>query len=391
MAQDISSVMVDERRAETEAEKLDATAMAEHRLYSVEIYWRDRYFWFKEHGYLLRPRYHPEWIASWKGSVKSRLHFEDAQVGTMFTVVMSATRLSDGAQVMLKRLKKSTANELDIGQLFSNPPHNSHPSNHCVPLYDVLVNPDEDMVFLVSPLLTDWDEPELETVGEAVEFLRQLFEGLEYMHIQNVAHNDVKFDNVMLDPLPLYDEPFHPTNPAMSQDYTHPVKRHSRTLRPVKYYYIDFGNAMYFNPENGPPRIPIRPGGYGGDRSVPEFKTMTECNPFPVDVYRAGNLIRHAFMGHGDVGFGAKYGLDFMKPLLQDMCQDDPLKRPTMSEVVARFSVLLKSLSTWRLRSRLVSKDESAFSRLTHFPVHWAHQILEFRRRTPLTLRIDAH
>lgn len=94
----------------------------------------------------------------------------------MFAVVMSATRISDGAQVMLKRLKKSSTNELEIGQLFSNAPHNSHRSNHCVPLYDVLNHPNEDTAFLVTPLLTDWDEPSFETIGEVLEFFRQLFE-----------------------------------------------------------------------------------------------------------------------------------------------------------------------------------------------------------------------
>lgn len=81
MAEETS--LVDEHHAETKPGELDATAMAEYRLYSVEIYWRDHYFWFKEHGYLLRPRYHPEWVASWKGSKQNRLDFEDAQVGTV--------------------------------------------------------------------------------------------------------------------------------------------------------------------------------------------------------------------------------------------------------------------------------------------------------------------
>lgn len=42
-------------------------AMDEGRLLIGEIYWRDHYMWLKEQGYLLRPRYHPEWVASWKG------------------------------------------------------------------------------------------------------------------------------------------------------------------------------------------------------------------------------------------------------------------------------------------------------------------------------------
>lgn len=39
------------------------------RLEDREIFWRDRYYFFKNKGYVLRPRYHPEWHASWKCGV----------------------------------------------------------------------------------------------------------------------------------------------------------------------------------------------------------------------------------------------------------------------------------------------------------------------------------
>lgn len=54
-------------------------AMDECRLYDFEYFWRDHYHWLKEQGYLLRPRYHPEWVASWKDKQKSWRFFEDAQ------------------------------------------------------------------------------------------------------------------------------------------------------------------------------------------------------------------------------------------------------------------------------------------------------------------------
>jgi hypothetical protein len=66
---------------DSESAILDITAVDEYRLYSREIYWREHYFWFKERGYLLRPRYHPEWVASWKDTGESWLEYEDAQVG----------------------------------------------------------------------------------------------------------------------------------------------------------------------------------------------------------------------------------------------------------------------------------------------------------------------
>lgn len=46
--------------------RIPEKAMAEMRLYKGEVYWRGRYNWLKKCGYLLRPRYHPEWVARGK-------------------------------------------------------------------------------------------------------------------------------------------------------------------------------------------------------------------------------------------------------------------------------------------------------------------------------------
>ena len=47
-----------------------------------------------------------------------------------------------------------------------------------------------------------------------------------------------------------------------------------------------------------------------------------------------------------------------MEPLIADMVQEDPSNRPTMDEVTTRFSEIRKSISTWKLRSRMTRKDE---------------------------------
>lgn len=36
----------------------DLDVMDEHRLFPVEIYWRDHYFWPEEKGYYWKPQYH---------------------------------------------------------------------------------------------------------------------------------------------------------------------------------------------------------------------------------------------------------------------------------------------------------------------------------------------
>ena len=47
-----------------------------------------------------------------------------------------------------------------------------------------------------------------------------------------------------------------------------------------------------------------------------------------------------------------------MEPLVTDMVQTDPTKRPAMGEVVTRFSEIRGKLTTWKLRSRLARKNE---------------------------------
>ncbi len=47
-----------------------------------------------------------------------------------------------------------------------------------------------------------------------------------------------------------------------------------------------------------------------------------------------------------------------MESLVADMVKTDPAKRPTMDEVVARFSKVRSKLSTWKLRSRMARRNE---------------------------------
>jgi len=47
-----------------------------------------------------------------------------------------------------------------------------------------------------------------------------------------------------------------------------------------------------------------------------------------------------------------------MEPLIADMTQEDPKKRPTAQEVVSRFAEIRRGLRIWKLRSRVVRRDE---------------------------------
>ncbi|RPD78676.1 hypothetical protein L226DRAFT_610542 [Lentinus tigrinus ALCF2SS1-7] len=348
-------------------------------LSGLEIYWRDRYNWLNSLGYQLRPRYKPDWMPSWEGSKKSRFDSEDG-VYLSVEIVIDAVRIKDGAVVVLKRTLKSVHPfESKIGCFLSSPPLTSDPRNHCCPILEVLDDPqDTDVQLIVMPLLREYYEPKLASVGEAMEMFRQLFEGLQFIHEQHIAHRDISKLNIMMDSTPILPTSFHPQSIRMSRDFKHWVSPRSRTAHPVKYYITDFGlSRRYSAEETNPLEVPIM----GGDKSVPEFQKdrRTPRNPFHTDIYYMGNLIRQDFLK-------VYSNLTFMESLIARMVQDEPSKRPNMDEVVKSFKDILSTLSSRRLRARLVERQDSAAVNFFKDLHHVAFRTVPFwlTRRCPL-------
>ena len=92
--------------------------------------------------------------------------------------ICDATRISDGAYVTLKIVKASISrHEVEIATILSSQALATDSHNHCVSIYETLKIPDDDdETILVMPLLRAWNNPRLETVGEAVDLFGQLFE-----------------------------------------------------------------------------------------------------------------------------------------------------------------------------------------------------------------------
>ena len=72
-----------------------------------------------------------------------------------------------------------------------------------------------------------------------------------------------------------------------------------------------------------------------------------------------------------------------MEDLVADMVQDDPTKRPNMDEVVERFEVIRKGLSSWKLRSRVVHKNDHPVAGVYRAIAHWIRRIGFIVRRVP--------
>ncbi|KAH7903355.1 hypothetical protein BJ138DRAFT_1168237 [Hygrophoropsis aurantiaca] len=340
-----------------------------------EKWWCDHYEWLKDCGYLLRPRYATDWVPSWQGTAKVPYRCEDGVVPS-YNHLIDATRISDGKFVMLKIVRRSRHPfEADIGKFFMSEPLASDPANHCVPIYEALSVPqDDDRILLVMPLLRAYSDPSFDTIGEVIDCLQQLFEGLQFMHIHHVAHRDCMNLNFLMDATSLYPEPYHPFRPNWRRDLSGYAKYSTRTRCHPKYYLIDFGISRRYDPSDiNPLELPI----LGGDKTVPEFQVSDEPqNPFPTDIYYVGNLLREDFIQ-------LKEGFDFLEGLVADMVQDDPNKRPTIDEVVSRFDTICKGLSSWKLRSRVVPKGENIISGLFYDAGHWTRRFISMARREP--------
>ncbi|KAG6809343.1 hypothetical protein H0H92_000634 [Tricholoma furcatifolium] len=348
-------------------------------LTETEVFWRKYSQKFQDHGYTVRPRYRPDWIPSWWNTSKHPSDCEDSvplfvrPIFFCFKAKHVDAVGPDGSIVMIKWVEaREFPAEIPVGKLLCSK-RLASPRNHCMPYLAVIEPPESpDVAFIVMPYLIRTEYVRFETIGEAVEFFRQIFEGLEFMHENNIRHGDCKYDNIMADSVHLFKAPPHPFDIGQTLNFSgRPVPIFSRTQKPVKYYLIDFDLAKEYPP--GTPRLERVP--WGGDRSVPEHKLGVPCDPFPVDVYCLGNCIRKHFLD-GATHLTPNQGFEFMRELAEDMTNADPSKRPTMKEAASRLNAIIEGLSDHKLRSPVLK----ARTKMT-FRQRIAHWIKQYIRK----------
>ena len=111
----------------------------------------------------------------------------------------------------------------------------------------------------------------------------------------------------------------------------------------------------------------------GSDKSAPEHRLGRLCNPFHTDINYLGNLIRERFLKvirrllflDGRVTYAILQlynGFEFIVGLVDAMTDENPAERPTIEEVISRFSRIRDSLSGFKLRSLITSKEDRSLS-----------------------------
>jgi len=137
--------------------------------------WRDRYFYLKDGGYTLRPRYHPKWKPSWLGTGLDPDLFEDC-ANSLEGEVLDAVRTVDNHRVSIK-IVSNASQEIKIACLLSTKELLPDPRNHCVPVLDVLPDPlSPSHSLLIMPYLRPFYDPAFEVVEDIMDFIQQTLE-----------------------------------------------------------------------------------------------------------------------------------------------------------------------------------------------------------------------
>ncbi|CAE6461030.1 unnamed protein product [Rhizoctonia solani] len=313
-------------------------------------------------GYRLRPRYQPDWVPSWKKNGMRPSQCEDS-VDSMPIRVLDAVRTRDELQVIIKMIIPSTddregTGELAVLQHFSSPSLKNHPANHIVPCLDSFPIPGTDHgQFIVMPLLGKFTYPPFYNLAEVHDCLQQVFDGLLFMHENNVAHCDIAVANIMMDLRPLFDEPFHPVYPTLSPDIQRPVfPRYRRSEKGIRYYYIDLGYAKWFQV---PSESRLIAGGAARERAPEQFQDRL-YDPFVADVYQLGMVLSQGVLPETDT-------LRFLEPLVQQMIQKDPSARPVLTKARQSMNTAFLGLSGMRYRWPLVPREAGLRARGIYF------------------------
>lgn len=127
------------------------------------------------------------------------------------------------------------------------------------------------------------------------------------MHEQGVAHRDCAMPNIMMDASSMYPSGFHPCHQLMLfDDVNVPAPVLPRATANIRYYFIDYGISSYFPPDK--PRELVT--GIHGREDVPELSDVKPYDPFAVDIFIIGSLLRKEFCEVGTYVLLALHTID---------------------------------------------------------------------------------
>jgi len=258
--------------------------------------------------------------------------------------LMDATRLSENATVAIKcRKDDDTAqNELDVRNYLGSLEFLGCLDNHCVPLLEVLKNPDErGLIFFVEPWLSQWDYPQFETVYDVTDFIEQTLEGLAFLHEAGVVHGNIGNAAIAMDGSALHPGiKAHPWNIEKAIHNMDTIILQNRHKARVTYFFVDFSMSFRFDEKRAGASAGLR------ERSPEQVQDATAS-----DVFNLGKLYLQEFYARYD-------RLGFLRPLLNRMMEQDLNARVTAGQALHIFRALQDGMSKFTGWRRLSKRSE---------------------------------
>ncbi|KAH0583283.1 hypothetical protein H2248_011158 [Termitomyces sp. 'cryptogamus'] len=308
---------------------------------SNELVWVKYQPFLLSRGYRLRPRYNPDWIPSWPVDQPVDVEPEDSLMLNNFKGLIDAVHIRDEAKVVLK-IVQTSSNEIPTALYLSSPDLQHDPRNHTVPILDVLLLPDDDTTaLLVMPQLIYFNHLPFRRLGEVTEAFSQYIEGLDFMQEHRILHGDVCQLNLMMEMTQVIPRGVHFVRRWTHDGVNEKLEWKTRwSVRPNKYYFIDFGHSYVI-----PLHItkPVGIGIYGQDKTVPEFQSPNPYNPFLMEIYQLGNVLMNLIKDYD--------GLESLLELATAMTRHNPNDRISLRNALDQINrIPKKSLNSrvWR-------------------------------------------
>jgi len=268
---------------------------------------------------------------------------EDSAPLPLRLLLVDATRIADGKLVYIKQVQTNDR-ESRIALMLS---YSQDPSNHSVPILDTFVDDQDDSIsYFVMPFLRLVDELPFFAIEEVLDFTDQILEGLVFMHSKGVAHRDCSAKNIMMDATDMHPRGFHPIRSGYLHDVSTPATVIPRLMVGIKYYFIDYGISSYFPPES---QARLVFGVDGRDQDVPELSDEVPYDPFKVDIFTIGHVLRQLVRD-------SYSNCDFFVPLIESMMQHNPADRPSAEQALQHWRSIRRKVTGlhryWRPRER---------------------------------------
>ncbi|EJD53858.1 hypothetical protein AURDEDRAFT_180250 [Auricularia subglabra TFB-10046 SS5] len=348
----------------------------------TEVFWYEHYDFFEKRGYRLRARYKhgmlSKWIQDWQAGVPLRPPWHAIEAITarvadpaMAYAGVEATRLADGTPVFIKcisaLLDAPPEDEIAINEFLSSEPRRSDPRNRCATLLETFVEKTntERHTFLVFPFLRNLRMSPFRLSVELLTLAKQLLEGMEFLHENNIAHRDMHIGNVAMETAAMWPSGVRPLRSAVSQiDVSEERPEHDRIAVSIQYRVIDLGLATHFKDPTASRIVQFRAGvcvppecfegrnltrnevlrlmlqaQTGNQLPIGTPERTRPYDPFKADIFQLGILLMRLFINSAPC----------LTPLVDAMTDSDPEKRPTATECLRIFSELTSNISRWQL------------------------------------------